>query len=177
MSQQNAPEVILVDTHDRPIGTAEKMEAHLTPKLHRAFSVFLYHDNQMLIQLRADHKYHSGGKWSNGCCSHPRPHEELATAVPNRMVEELGFSCEVEEIFQFTYFAQFEENLYEYEYDHVFIGEYRGEYILNPEEAQDAKWVDLDALEQDVVRNPTKYSVWFLISIQRVIDEIRKRTL
>ena len=175
MSENNSPSVILVDTHNNPIGSTEKMDAHITPQLHRAFSVFLYHNNKMLIQKRASHKYHSGDKWSNGCCSHPRPGEELVTSVPNRMVEELGFSCDVEEIFQFSYFAKFEENLYEYEYDHVFLGEYDGEYILNPEEAQDAKWITLEDLEKDVVVNPTDYSVWFLITIGRVIAEIRKR--
>lgn len=171
--QKNEPQVILVDTHDRAIGTASKSEAHKQPRLHRAFSVFLYSGGSMLIQQRADEKYHSGGLWSNGCCSHPRPGETLEQAVPERMREELGFDCPVRELFEFTYFCRFNDGLYEYEYDHVFLGEYSGELVLNPDEAQAARWITLDALERELVENPTAYSVWFLGCAPRVIAEIR----
>ncbi len=173
---EKSPNVILVDINDNPIGEMEKQEAHITPHLHRAFSVFLYSGNKMLIQQRALEKYHSGGKWSNCCCSHPRPGEETTEAVPRRMLEELGFNCDVEEIFTFIYYAYIEEDgIYEYEYDHVFIGEYNGEYVLNPEEAMSAEWIDMDELAKEVVQNPRKYSVWFLHCINRVIAEIKAR--
>ncbi|MEG0853207.1 MAG: isopentenyl-diphosphate Delta-isomerase [Angelakisella sp.] len=175
MMQNKEPQVILVDTCDREIGSAAKSEAHNSPRLHRAFSVFLYHGDSMLIQQRADEKYHSGGLWSNSCCSHPRPGESLAQAVPQRMQEELGFYCPVEEIFEFSYFCRFHDSLYEYEYDHVFLGEYNGTFTLNPEEAKAARWITLDELERELVENPTAYSVWFLICAPRVIAEIRNR--
>lgn len=174
-TQSNEPQIILVDINDRELGSIGKGEAHQSPRLHRAFSVFLYSGDRMLIQQRADSKYHSGGLWSNGCCSHPRRGESLAQAVPERMLEELGFDCPVEELFEFIYFSRFNDNLYEYEYDHVFLGEYSGEYILNPEEAQAARWIALDALERELVENPAAYSVWFLTAAPRVIAEIRNR--
>lgn len=170
-----SPNVILVDVFDNEVGTAEKQQAHTTPMLHRAFSVFLYHDDKMLIQQRAEGKYHSAGKWANSCCSHPRPGESLTDAVPARMKEEIGFSCDVEELFDFVYFAKLGENLYEYEYDHVFIGEYSGEYTLNDEEAQAAQWISMDELQKQLLDTPEKFSVWFLSAAPRVITEIRRR--
>ncbi|MEG2073427.1 MAG: isopentenyl-diphosphate Delta-isomerase [Angelakisella sp.] len=175
MIQNNETQVTLVDINDRPIGAAAKSEAHKAPRLHRAFSVFLYSGERMLIAQRADGKYHSGGLWSNSCCSHPRPNESLAEAVPQRMQEELGFACPVEELFEFVYFCRFNDNLYEYEYDHVFLGEYSGEPILNPDEAQAVRWITLDELEHELITNPAAYSVWFLTAAPRVIAEIRKK--
>ncbi len=171
----NEPTVILVDTNDNAIGAMPKSEAHKKPHLHRAFSVFLHNGNKMLIQQRAKNKYHSPEIWANSCCSHPRPNEKLSEAVQNRMLEEIGFNCPVNEIFEFIYIAKFNDNLFEYEYDHVFLGEYKGEYTLNPEEAMDAKWIDIDELEKDLVENPQKYSVWFISAAPRVIAEIRKK--
>ena len=170
----NEPTLILVDTLDREVGTMPKSEAHKQPHLHRAFSVFLHNGRKMLIQQRAAHKYHSPMIWANSCCSHPRPNEELYTSVQNRMIEEIGFNCPVEELFSFVYLAKYNENLYEYEYDHVFLGEYKGEYTLNPEEAMDAKWIDIDDLEKDLVENPQKYAIWFISAAPRVIEHIRK---
>lgn len=85
--------IILVDLLDREIGYEEKMKAHVRPLLHRAFSIFLYHDGKFLLQRRAFSKYHSGGLWANTCCSHPRRGETLAQAVDRRLREETGVSC------------------------------------------------------------------------------------
>lgn len=175
MNSSLEPIVTLVDTNDRPIGQMEKQLAHIEPRLHRAFSVFIYSGNRMLIQQRAISKYHSGGLWSNCCCSHPRPEETLEDAIAQRMVEELGFCCPVREIMEFTYFCRFNDNLYEYEYDHVFLGEYSGEFVLNPQEAMAAKWIELDELERDLVENPRGYSVWFLGCAPQAINEIRRQ--
>lgn len=175
MTDYTEPMVTLVDIFDKPRGAAPKSEAHKTPMLHRAFSVFLYRGNEMLIQQRADEKYHSGGLWSNSCCSHPRPGESLENSVPQRMQEELGFACPVLEIFTFTYFCRFGAALYEYEYDHVFLGKYDGQPVVNPEEAKAARWITLDELQQGLVKRPQDYSVWFLGAAPRVIEEIRRR--
>ncbi|MEG2087327.1 MAG: isopentenyl-diphosphate Delta-isomerase [Angelakisella sp.] len=169
------PKVILVDTRDCPIGTAPKSEAHCKATLHRAFSVFLYHEGKMLLQQRAEDKYHSGGLWSNSCCSHPRPGEALADAVQLRMTEELGFCCSVTELFDFIYLCRFHDHLYEYEYDHVFLGEYAGTVTLNPAEAQAVRWISLEELERELVERPTEYAVWFLTAAPRVIAAIRQQ--
>jgi isopentenyl-diphosphate Delta-isomerase len=74
--------VVLVDEDDNPTGTMEKMEAHEKGLLHRAFSVFIFNNNgDMLLQQRAFSKYHSGGLWTNTCCSHPREGEATIEAA------------------------------------------------------------------------------------------------
>lgn len=165
-------DVILVNLHDEPVGTATKEEAHRRGDLHRAFSVFLYHENRLLIQQRAFHKYHSGGLWANTCCSHPRPGEELEEAVKRRLKEEAGIECEVKEIFSFVYKHQFAEDLYEHEYDHVFLGEYCGEPLPDPEEIEAFRWISFGDLKRELAEEPEKYAPWFVIAAPRVLRVI-----
>ena len=168
-------ELILVDYKDREIGSCDKETAHRSKKLHRAFSVFLYDGNKMLIQRRHRDKYHSGGLWANACCSHPRKGEELEDAVHRRMSEEIGLDCEVEELFSFTYFTKYSDAMYEYEYDHVFLGAYAGEVHCDPEEIEACRWVELEVLKRELLEDAERFSTWFLIAAPRVIEEIEKR--
>src|ERR1700754_1322335 len=116
-------EVILVNENDIPVGTMEKMEAHRKALLHRAFSVFIFNSKgEMLLQQRADKKYHSGGLWTNACCSHPKPGEEIETAASRRLREELGFGTGLRKVFDFIYQSPFDNGLTEFEFDHVFFG-------------------------------------------------------
>src|SRR5215470_11031187 len=118
-----AQEIILVDEKDRSIGVMEKLEAHRKGLLHRAFSVFIFNSKgEMLLQQRSDEKYHSGGLWTNACCSHPAPGEDINTAAIRRLNEELGFTTSLTKIFDFIYQSSFENGLTEHEFDHVFIG-------------------------------------------------------
>ena len=166
-------DVILVNLHDEPVGTATKEEAHRRGDLHRAFSAFLYHEDRLLIQQRAFHKYHSGGLWANTCCSHPRPGEELEEAVKRRLKEEAGIECEVKEIFSFVYKHQFAEDLYEHEYDHVFLGEYCGEPLPDPEEIEAFRWISFGDLKRELAEEPEKFAPWFVIAAPRVLRVIR----
>ena len=168
-------ELVLVNIYDEEIGSGEKAAVHEKGLLHRAFSVFLVNDGKMLIQKRTINKYHSGGMWTNACCSHPRRGEQLMEAVHRRLVEELGFDCDVEELFSFMYRTAFSENLFEYEFDHVFLGSYDGPITLNEEEASAIKWVALEELKKDVVEHPERYTSWFLIALRRVIKHVEGR--
>ena len=168
--------IVLVDIFDNKVGVSSKYEAHRTGKLHRAFSVFLYHKDMMLIQKRALHKYHSGGLWSNACCSHPTDGADLKDFIRQRMYEEMQIKCPVEEVFQFTYFHKFNDALFEYEYDHVFIGEYEGDFRLNVEEADDAKWINFKELAALLMEQPKLFSVWFLIAAPKVMKIINERS-
>lgn len=163
-------ELILVDTKDQEIGSCEKLAAHVRPTLHRAFSVFLYSDGQMLLQRRSQSKYHSGGLWTNACCSHPRIGETLEESTTRRMAEELGVSVPLTELFSFVYCAHFADNLWEHEYDHVFLGEYRGMPEFNPEEAEQMRWISFSDLRRELVEQPEMYTVWFHIAAPRVLD-------
>ena len=170
-------QVILVDQFDNAIDTTEKLSAHESPKLHRAFSIFIYHEGKLLIQQRAHDKYHAGGMWANTCCSHPRPGEDLNAATERRLLEEVGITAQLEEIFSFIYFYKFDNGLYEYEYDHVFIGSYNGEFSPNPEEINTLEWIKAEDLLEDLLVSPEKYAPWFIAAAPRVIDHILKNKL
>ena len=129
----NSPQVQLVDLFDRPCGSAEKLAAHRQPLLHRAFSVFLYHEDALLLQQRAWQKYHCGGLWANTCCSHPQPGEALPAAAHRRLREELAIDCPLTEIGSFVYYHPFANGLYEYEYDHIFVGSWHGTAQPDPQ--------------------------------------------
>ena len=162
-------EVILVDVNDRPTGTMEKMEAHEKGALHRAFSVFIFNEKgEMLLQQRAMNKYHSGGLWTNACCSHPLPNEETPMAAKRRLQEELGFETTIEKIFDFVYRADFENGLIEYEFDHVFVGTYEGKIHLNKEEVMDVCYKDVQEIQQNLKNHPQKYTPWFHLAFPKI---------
>ena len=141
--------------------------------MHRAFSVFLVNSKgEILIQKRAQDKYHSPGLWANACCSHPRSGEDVISSAESRMQEELGCSCKLKELFNFVYLNKFNDNLYEYEIDHVLLGYYDGPINLDPTEASEYMWISPESLAKDLVQNPTKYSSWFIICAPRVIKLI-----
>jgi len=167
--------VILVDEKDNEIGTEEKIKAHQNGgKLHRAFSIFIFNSQgQMLIHKRAKTKYHSPGLWTNACCSHPKPGESLKEAVHRRLKEEMGFDCELEEVFNFIYKADVGNGLTEWEFDHVFIGRFDGEPKPSPEEVDEWKWMNIDELKKDIEQNPEKYTPWFRIAFERVVNHLK----
>ena len=167
--------IILVDENDKEIGSEEKIKVHKEGKLHRAFSIFIFNsEGKMLLQKRAKSKYHSGGLWTNTCCSHPRAGESLNDAVHRRLKEEMGFDCELKEIFSFIYKVKFDNNLSEYEYDHVFIGKFDGSPKPNPDEADSYKWISLDELEKDIKQKPDDYTFWFKIAFDKLADYLKE---
>jgi len=161
---KNQELVILVNENDEPIGLMEKIEAHEKALLHRAFSVFILNDkNQVMLQQRAAHKYHSPLLWTNTCCSHQRENETNVEAGKRRLMEEMGFDVELKELFSFIYKAPFDNGLTEHELDHVMIGYYNLEPKINKEEVNDWKWMSLDAIKNDMISNPNEYTAWFKI--------------
>lgn len=166
-------EVILVDEFDNEIGTMEKIEAHQKGLLHRAFSVFIFNSkNEIMLQQRSDNKYHSGGLWTNTCCSHPRLGEKLEHAAKRRLKEEMGFECNVIHEFSFIYKAHLDNNLTEHELDHVFFGFYDGIPKLNKNEVKAWKFASLDFLKHDIKHNPHLYTEWFKIVFNRVEEHL-----
>jgi isopentenyl-diphosphate delta-isomerase len=167
-----AENVILVDEEDNEIGVMEKLEAHKKGKLHRAFSIVVFNTKgEMLIQQRAEEKYHCGGIWANSCCSHPRHSEVIDEAVHRRLQEEMGFDCELKEMFKFTYYSKFDNGLIEYETDHVFFGISDAEVVMNRDEAMDYKWISMPELVKDIAENPDKYAPWFKIVVEELISD------
>lgn len=162
--------VILVDEQDQEIGLMEKMEAHEKGVLHRAFSVFVFNDQgQFLLQQRAFSKYHSGGLWTNTCCSHPRKGETVLEAATRRLQEEMGFIVPLEAQFSFIYFRELDNDLIEHELDHVVFGKFNGIPAINADEVASYKYVDKEVLIADMKANPTNYTEWFKICFEEVL--------
>lgn len=158
-------QVILVNEQDEVVGAMDKMEAHQQAHLHRAFSIFVFNGmGEMLLQQRADGKYHSGGLWTNACCSHPAPGEDTKASANRRLEEEMGFTTPLIKIFDFTYRAELDNGLTEHEYDHVFLGVYNGEIYPNPDEVRDYRHMSMDELKDWLQRDPGQFTAWFQIA-------------
>ncbi len=165
--------VILVDQNDVEIGTKEKMEAHRNALLHRAFSVFIFNSKgELLLQQRAIEKYHSGGLWTNTCCSHPFPGEKTDDAANRRLNEEMGLETNLEFKFKFLYKARLDNELTEHEIDHVFVGYSDEKPQLNVDEVGDYKYMTLENVQQSIAIDPELYTVWFKIIFSEFMDEI-----
>lgn len=163
-------QVVLVDQDDNVLGLMEKIEAHKNGLLHRAFSVFLFNSRgEMLLQKRAAGKYHSPLQWTNAVCSHPKNGESYSDGAKRRLKEELGIEAEFSEKFHFIYKADVGQNLWEHELDHVFFGNFDGEFNLNPKEVAEVRFVSMENLEKDMAENPADFTEWFKI----ILNEYR----
>ncbi len=162
-------QVILVDEQDRETGVAEKMQAHREGLLHRAFSIFIFNRRgDMLLQQRALEKYHSGGLWTNACCSHPLPGEETPAAASRRLREELGIHTTLEKIFDFTYRSGLDQGLVEHEFDHVFAGFYDGDIPYDQTEVMAVCYKTMDTIRQELETEPEQFTTWFRIAFPAV---------
>lgn len=162
-------QVILVNEADEAIGTMDKMQAHQEGLLHRAFSVFIFNSKgEMLLQQRAAEKYHSGGLWTNACCSHPSPGEETDKAAHRRLVEEMGFDTELSNAFIFTYRSAFDNGLTEHEVDHVYTGTFEGEILPDPEEVSNVAFHSMDVIRTSIKNEPHLYTSWFKIAFPKL---------
>ena len=167
--------LILVDENDQPLGKEEKLKVHQLGLLHRAFSVFIFNNKgQMLLQQRADEKYHSPGLWTNTCCSHPNYGEQTQDAIKRRLPQEMGMHCEANFAFTFKYKVNFSNGLTEHEYDHVYIG--ISDTLPNPEksEVKDWRYATIADLENDILLNPDLYTEWMKIFLPEVKKHLNK---
>ena len=170
--------VVLVNENDNQIGIMEKMAAHIVPRLHRAFSVFIFNSKgELLLQQRALTKYHSPGLWTNTCCSHPRNGESVDKAAERRLLEEMGLQCPMHEVFTFIYKAPVGLGLVEHEYDHVFFGQCDNTPVINTEEVASWKYMSLDAIASDMKAHPEQYTEWFKISFDEIVRHSEKSFL
>jgi isopentenyl-diphosphate delta-isomerase type 1 len=164
--------VILVDENDKEIGTAEKLQAHKESLRHRAFSVFIFRDipkRELLLQQRANGKYHSPGLWTNTCCSHPRPGEDILASGQRRLREEMGFSLPLTSLGWFHYIAHFDNGLTENEIDYVLVGTLQTE-IVKPDknEVQAYRWISIPDLKQEIAENPERFTPWLALALEMI---------
>jgi isopentenyl-diphosphate delta-isomerase type 1 len=172
--------VILVDENDQQTGIAEKIQAHRESLRHRAFSVFVFRPAQtpeLLLQQRADDKYHSAGKWTNTCCSHPRPGEEILAAGQRRLQEEMGISVELTSLGWFHYIAQFPNGLTENEIDHVLVGVANLATITpNENEAKGYRWITIPDLTTEIHQNPEAFTPWLSLALEIIKHDTSDQT-
>lgn len=161
--------VSLVDEEDNEIGVMEKLQAHEQGLLHRAISVFIFNDqNQLLLQQRAAGKYHSPKLWTNTCCSHPRPGEDLMDAANRRLMEEMNMKCRLRYQFSFTYKAELDQGLTEHELDHIFFGESNVLPSPEPSEVMGWKYLSLSEIEKEIENKPEQYTSWFKLMLYKI---------
>ncbi|PCK08069.1 MAG: isopentenyl-diphosphate delta-isomerase [Alteromonadaceae bacterium] len=164
--------VILVNPEGEAIGTYPKLQAHLDGKLHRAFSIFIFNAAQeLLIHQRNPEKYHSGGLWTNTCCSHPREGETVIAAANRRLQEEMGFHTPMRELFTFIYRESLANGLVENEYDHVLIGHYEAAPKPDPSEVSDWRWMSLPALQKEIQQYPEMFTCWLPLALQELLSQ------
>lgn len=163
------PEVILVNDKDEVIGFEDKLVAHEKGLKHRAISVLIFNSSgEWLLQKRAISKYHSGGLWTNTCCSHPYPEETTRTSAERRLMEEMGMKTELNYLFDFSYCVELDNNLTENELDHVFIGKTDKKPNINTDEACDYRYITTELLEKEIKTHPERYTEWFKIIFDKV---------
>jgi isopentenyl-diphosphate delta-isomerase len=170
MVQTSEEQVILVDSDDHPLGAMEKLQAHRQGALHRAFSIFLFdREGRLLLQKRAPGKYHSPGLWTNTCCGHPRPGEEVVAAATRRLQEELGIGCPLEVQFNFKYRADLDHGMIEHEIDHVLFGRFDGAVLPAPEEIEAVRWITLPGLVREIGDSPKAFTEWLKTCLPEVL--------
>lgn len=166
-------QVVVVSENDEILGLMEKMNAHENGILHRAFSVFLFNDKgEMLLQKRASGKYHSPNQWTNAVCSHPKIDETYLEGAQRRLNEELGITANLTEKFSFIYKADVGQNLWEHELDHVFTGNYEGNFALNEQEVSEIRYISMQQLDEEMNANPEKFTEWFKIILKEYKDHL-----
>jgi isopentenyl-diphosphate delta-isomerase len=168
--------VILVNEKDQEIGLMPKLEAHQKAVLHRAFSVFIFNsENELMLQKRASNKYHSPNLWTNTCCSHQRSGESNIQAGTRRLYEEMGFTTTLNEITSFIYKAPFDNGLTEHELDHIMVGYYNDDPVINSDEVEDWKWMKIEDVKNDISLNPDLYTAWFKIIFKNFYNHLNNR--
>ena len=167
-------ELILVNEADEVLGYADKLAAHMgAGSLHRAFSVFIFNAaGEMLLQRRAEDKYHFPGKWTNACCGHPVRNETTCDAAERRLGEEMGLQVPLREVFSFIYRAEdAQTGLVEHELDHVLLGETDEQPRINTAEVAEWRWISSARLQQELGNDPHRYTPWFPLAIEKLFAQ------
>jgi isopentenyl-diphosphate delta-isomerase len=165
--------VIVVNASDEEMGQEEKLRAHRVPVLHRAFSVFVLDERgAMLVQRRADGKYHSAGLWSNACCGHPRPSEPVIAAAGRRLREEMGIACPLVAAGTVAYSIDVGGGLREDEFNHVLFGCFGGEPRPDPSEVSGWQWMTPAAVDAALRDTPCPFTPWFPVVLDRLLEWI-----
>jgi isopentenyl-diphosphate Delta-isomerase len=165
--------IALVDENDTVYGYRDKSDVHMKGLLHRAFSIFIFNDeNKILLQRRAMEKYHSAGLWTNTCCSHQVLGEDFQTTIHRRLVEEMGFDCDLKKSFSFQYYVELNNGMIENEMDHVYIGRFNGIPKPSAHEVSDWKWASVSEIEKQLNTNRQEFTYWFEPAFRKILQKV-----
>jgi isopentenyl-diphosphate Delta-isomerase len=168
-------QIAIVNISDEIVGYEEKQLVHTKGLLHRAFSVFIINSKrELLLQRRAEEKYHSAGLWTNTCCSHLPKGFEMKSYAHQRLMEEMGFGCELKYVETFHYSVDFHDGMIENEIDHIYFGVFDGDPNPDPTEVYDWRWNDINIVKDDVRLHPELYTYWFKYIIKNHLEPIEK---
>ena len=169
-------DVVLVDAQgqvkrglNNAILTRPKLQAHQLGLLHSAVSVLLFDDDKLLLQRRADTKYHSAGLWTNTSCTHPRVDEAPLKSAKRCLTYEMGVTCSLREVHSFVYRVQVSPELLEHEYDRVFVGDWDGTPVPNPQEVSEWRWASITDLLQEIEGQPDHFTEWLKLCLPEVL--------
>jgi len=155
--------VILVDEADRTLQSGPKLGTHVAGQLHRAISVFVFDSSGgLLLQQRADCKYHSAKKWANTCCGHPRPNESCQDAAERRLFEEMGLDLRLTYGFKSRYCAHLDNGMVENEIPYLYFALSDKLPSPNPSEVQAYQVMSLEQLRREIDNDPSDYSAWLI---------------
>jgi isopentenyl-diphosphate delta-isomerase len=130
--------------------------------MHRAFSVFAFNaGGELLLQRRAEAKYHSPGLWSNTACGHPRPGEAIEAAARRRLADELGVTCGELRAAGVLHYRTELGDLVENEVDHVLVTRVEGAPAPNPAEVGAWRFVRPLELAAWLEERPEDFTAWF----------------
>ena len=178
VSSETEP-LILVDSNDNELGHMTKQGCHAgRGTLHRAFSIFIFNSkSELLIHQRAESKRLWPNFWSNSCCSHPRKGESVKEASSRRLREELGIFSSLKFLYKFEYNATYNDMVGEHELCHVLAGQSDQEPAVNATEIQNYRWVLPKLLREEIAKDSTLFTPWFLLEFERVIKDYQADSL
>jgi isopentenyl-diphosphate Delta-isomerase len=167
--------LILVDEHNRAVGTAGKDAVHRAGLLHRAFSIFLVDEaGRIVLQQRHPRKYHSGGLWANSCCGHPRPGERTIAAAARRLNEELGVASALSFGFFSRYQAEFGNGMHENEFVYVYFGPLTARLQPDPAEISNVEFLSVSEIDRRIKRDPNSFAYWLRHYFHNHLGEIAR---
>ena len=160
---------------DGTLKPVEKLEVHKLGLRHKAVSVFVFYQGQLLIQQRAMSKYHSPGLWANTCCTHPEWDEDDLTCAHRRLEDELGMrNMTLVSAGELEYRAHVGNDLIEHEVVQTFVAvcEHEPSLSPNPDEVMAYKWVDPITLERLIATAPDQHTEWLKIYFREHFDAL-----
>ena len=162
-----AEQVVLLDAAGEPIGAMDKASVHGTDTpLHLAFSCYGFDsEGRMLLTRRSLEKRTWPGVWTNTCCGHPSPGEDLEAAIRRRLRDELGVEAGALRLVLpgFRYRAVAPDGIVENEVCPVYFAELHSDPQPASDEVMEWRWVEVGDFLTAADTTPFLLSPWSVL--------------